>query len=495
MRLLPKLLALAFLFSLQFSAFASHYSGAALSYRCIGTSTDSIEVSLRLTFDCSANVLIRDSVPINIVGCISNFTSTLYQDSSSFMFDWGTVQANQDASYESSQICASQLSTTRCAVGGNALPGSQEVLFKGIVVLPNQCPTWTIYHDVICCRNTSRNIPSGAITAAITLDNQNFPCNNSPEFGSRPMPMFLAGPNTFNPGVREVDGDSLVFSFDCGYSGYPAANSFQAPYTCSAPLSSASIDSRTGQVDFNESVTGNYFVIIKVEEYDRLSGMMKSSVLQDFMLAMQIDPNNDQPEGNLISNLGSATTQLSARELEVTSGNQLKFDYSFVDADTIDSVSVITNIHRVLPGAQVSLSYPIASRFDSLVASVSWTATNIPGNWATFYMAGNDNKCPILGLNYQDFVVRVIPSKVSIAENFGYQDVQVFPNPSNGELHVVSEQALGQMTIFDLQGRKLLQVESLESSHKFQLESLSTGTYILELRNQSGLSTHRFFKK
>ena len=48
MRLLPKPLALAFLFSLQFSAFASHYSGAALSYRCHWWEfTDSIEVSLR----------------------------------------------------------------------------------------------------------------------------------------------------------------------------------------------------------------------------------------------------------------------------------------------------------------------------------------------------------------------------------------------------------------------------------------------------------------
>ena len=59
--------------------------------------------------------------------------------------------------------------------------------------------------------------------------------------------------------------------------------------------------------------------------------------------------------------------KLSARELEVTSGNQLEFDYSFVDADTIDSVSVITNIHRVLPGAQVSLSYPIR-----LTVSIRW---------------------------------------------------------------------------------------------------------------------------
>ena len=478
MRLLPKPLVLAFLFSLQFSTFASHYSGASLSYRCLGGSSDSIEVSLRLTYDCSASALMLDSLPVNVVGCISSFTSTLFKDSSSFMFDWGTVQANHEGSYESSQICSSQLSTTRCAVGGNALPGSQEVLYKGLVVLPTPCANWTIYHDVICCRNTTNNLPNSNISAVVTLDNQNFTCNSSPVFGSRPMPLFNTGPNTFNPGVREADGDSLVFSFDCGYTGYPTVNTFQAPYTCSTPMSGASIDSRTGQVEFSQSFTGNYFMIIKVEEYDRNSGRIKSSVLHDFMVAMQNNPNL-QPEGRTITNLGSATTQVSSRELEVTSGNQLEFDYSFVDADTIDSVSVITNIHRVLPGAQVSLSYPIPSRYDSLVATVSWAATNIPGNWATFYMAGSDNQCPILGLNYQDFQVRVIPSNVSSEEVLGSSDIHIFPNPTSDKLKVVSGTSIGEMVIYNMEGRKLM--EAPEFKKKSLLSTRGIGRWNLLL--------------
>ena len=165
MRLLPKPLVLAFLFSLQFSTFASHYSGASLSYRCLGGSSDSIEVSLRLTYDCSASALMLDSLPVNVVGCISSFTSTLFKDSSSFMFDWGTVQANHEGSYESSQICSSQLSTTRCAVGGNALPGSQEVLFKGIL-LCFQLLCANLDHlprrDLLSRHLTTNNLPSGA---------------------------------------------------------------------------------------------------------------------------------------------------------------------------------------------------------------------------------------------------------------------------------------------------------------------------------------------
>lgn len=94
--------------------------------------------------------------------------------------------------------------------------------------------------------------------------------------------------------------------------------------------------------------------------------------------------------------------------------------------------------------------------------------------------------------NVGNKVIRLNPAEnpLSIAENLK-NDIQLFPNPSRGLLGFTSSSISEKLTIeiYSLEGKKLSDLE-IESG-KLTNTGLSTGCYILKIRNKQGLELKR----
>ena len=69
-----------------------------------------------------------------------------------------------------------------------------------------------------------------------------------------------------------------------------------------------------------------------------------------------------------------------------------------------------------------------------------------------------------------------------------YQNVQIIPNPNNGVFQIkITEKGNYDMTIYSSLGNILIQQKILESNTNIELQGISTGIYILEIKKNRNL--------
>src|SRR4051812_37642200 len=164
------------------AGYATHISGADLTYRWISGNT--FEIDLTLYRDCSG-IAAPASVIINYKSatCGSN----------------NNVSLNKipGTGIEITQPCPT--APTTCTTGSN--PGIQKYEYKGNVTLPLACTDWVFSYSV-CCRNcaistllyTPNNcsgVPATYVEA--TLNNLSDPTNSSPQFTNPPLSFLCVG--------------------------------------------------------------------------------------------------------------------------------------------------------------------------------------------------------------------------------------------------------------------------------------------------------------
>lgn len=72
------------------------------------------------------------------------------------------------------------------------------------------------------------------------------------------------------------------------------------------------------------------------------------------------------------------------------------------------------------------------------------------------------------------------------------ENINVFPNPSNGMVYVCTEsQQVQELQVFDLSGRMLLQKSINETEFSIDLSGYNAGTYILRLTTSKGVETSK----
>jgi len=306
---------------------------------------------------------------------------------------------------EVSQLCAAALPNSSCS-GGNK-PGVMQLIFEAIVVLP-PCNFWTIGFSPQCCRTTNVNLSSASSGAFVqaTLNNSNNTCNTSPSFTEQPLAYVCAGQMvTLNFCVFEPDGDSLVYSFISGWSAPNNSNVFNFPYTGAAPLLSATINSKTGEVVFTPYATGNYVVVVEVREYDA-NGNLIGTTMRDMVVFVNICNNQSPyPKAQVLNYSGSGAL-LDSSKFEVCVGESISFDVMFCDPDTSDSLSIETNLNTILPGATYSTFYPSNSR-DTIIVSVNWQVPPIPKSKLNFGIKVVDNACDYIGIFCKKFTIKI----------------------------------------------------------------------------------------
>lgn len=382
---------------------ATHLSGGNFYYECLGN--DSFLIQLTLWRDCSG-ISAPGTTPVTITGCNTTINVTLQQ-----------VQAL--SAINVSQVCPADSLNTTCNNG--TLPGVEEYLYEGIVVLTPPCANWTMSWS-LCCRNGNNiaNIPGSPTgQAEATLDNLNAPCgsnNRAPVFGATPIPYACEGQQVnYTPAVTEADGDSLVFAIvnPVGTTYAPPA-SLAFPFGPAAPVT---INPNTGQITFTPSpgmAAAGPFWVLNIEVCEYRNGVPLGCVYRDFQFAFQVC-SNVQPwmTSNGIINFTGDGVQIDSNTVELCVGNTISFDVTFADSLTPaqmasgngDSITITSNAGAVLPGAIVT-----ATNGNPATFNLQWTATPGVPNFNTITVNIQDDACPIPGVNSFVFVINVIPA-------------------------------------------------------------------------------------
>ena len=86
-----------------------------------------------------------------------------------------------------------------------------------------------------------------------------------------------------------------------------------------------------------------------------------------------------------------------------------------------------------------------------------------------------------------------------ISENLGISEIEqvifdIYPNPTGNYINIRSEVKINKLEIFDLMGKKLLEIKK-ESINRVRLPRINSGVYIVKLFSDEGISNHRIIKK
>ena len=405
---------------------ASHVAGVDITYQCLGN--DSFLVTVNVFRDCSGATWTAQSINVN-------FSSTCGQNFNAQLNTTNALNGSQAIGINVSQLCPTALSNCN----GGTHPGMLLFTYQAIVVLNPPCNTWTIGYAPPCCRNNNLNLSpnQGNTFVSSTLNSVTDSCNNSPTIATtNPNPYACVGQLIcYDLGVTEIDGDSLVYSFDTAYQNATTPFGYNAGYSAQVPIPGITIDPATGNIQFIPMVAGNYVIVIKICEYDRNTGALKGCITRDLQWVVN-NCNNAAPaqlcNPNSIISFSGSGAQISANEVEVCYGQNFSFVILVSDSFGLSSTQYLTatsNVQSVLPGSQFSVVSNTAQ--DSLWITVSWVATLGAAPFNTFNVNVSDNNCPVTATNSGTYIVRVIPS------TYGGPDHQICKGIETANLNAI----------------------------------------------------------
>ncbi len=415
-------------FLLFFSnAGASHVAGADLSYKCLGG--DTYQIQLHIYRDCGGIAYSSTTVAVTGVGvnCSNstapNLSITLSKVTSPRLNGHDTLYANSNGAYDVTPICPSLKTQTRCS-GVSSYPGIELYVFRGTVVLPAACE-WTFIRNIVCCRNSNLNTTSSSITAIATVNTKRRRCNVSPQFAFNAIPYLCAGKTAYvSFATTTPEADSLVYKFDCGYCNWPNVCTPLPGFSCTnpIPIPGAQLNPSTGLMTVTPTVTGNWVVIVKVEQYDRSSGQLIGFVLRDFLIVVQNCTNN-YPETVCDTNScstqifvnGSPTPVQTPGVIQACIGDTILIREKIYDTDTADTLMLWSNAVNLFPHATFTKTYSHGVA-DTVTYEVRLPNIQFQSGTRVVWVNITDEGCPFPAFLQRSFLIKVGPG-VSAGED------------------------------------------------------------------------------
>jgi gliding motility-associated-like protein len=350
------------------AARGEHFSGASITYDCLGGNMYTVYLDLYL--DCSGSP---------ITGQTLYFTN-----SCGVQFTQANLQPVLVE--EVSPLCNNSLANSTC--NGGPLPGFRRYRFQTTLFL-SPCNFWTIYWN-ICCRNTMQNVGgTPGIYVQATLNNAGGLCDDSPTFADSGIPYVCVGTShMYSPGVTEPDGNTMVFSLINArfLAPPPTSVTYINGFTGANPLPGMTIDPNSGQLTFSPNVQGNYVVVIQVATYDG-NGQLIGTVMRDLMF-VAVACDGVPPISQGLSNAVNAIVT-GMNSLEVCPGQNFCVDLVFEDPDPGNVITMVSNAAAEMPGSTFTVSGTSPA-----VATICWMPNPalMPVN---LFVEVQDGQCPI----------------------------------------------------------------------------------------------------
>ncbi|REJ80060.1 MAG: hypothetical protein DWQ44_06855 [Bacteroidetes bacterium] len=454
-------LMLLILFSNARNAGATHASGSDLTYTWVTGNTYKVTVSFYR--DC-AGVAAPNSITLNArsSSCNRNQSYTLNR----------VPNTGQEITF------ACFAAATKCTNSSSIYPGYQRYVYEANVTLPQLCSDWVLSYFV-CCRNcaiTTLNNPCDAnMYVEATLNNVLAPTNSSPQFTNIPVAFLCVNQNfTYNHGVVDPNGDSLVYSFVTPKT-YNSSNntvgnvSFRSGYSATSPLTSSpavSLNSANGDITMRPTANNEIGVTaILVREFR--NGVQIGSIIRDMQFITTSCSLNFLPSATGIngSNVFSAVA---------CPGSTLSFNINTADANAADSVFLTWNAG--IPGATFSTTSSTRP-----VGTFTWTPTAAQSRPQpyTFTVTVRDNACPTNGTQTYSFSISV-PLVTATASSPLFNGYNVPCNGLNG----------GSATVTPSGGSTPYTYLWMPSGQTTQTAtSLGAGTYTVTVTDANGCSS------
>ena len=96
------------------------------------------------------------------------------------------------------------------------------------------------------------------------------------------------------------------------------------------------------------------------------------------------------------------------------------------------------------------------------------------------------------GVHFTDYVLEVTNTVVAISE-VDKNTIKLYPNPANDCLNITSEYAIEHITIYDLTGRVVKQID--QTTTRIDLNNISSGFYLLKVTTEQGNAMYKFVKE
>ncbi len=368
-----------------------------------------------LRWSYATHIVGADITYKHISGNRYEFTLDIYRDcagqnvASQYQIDYGSLSCNIQNSFrvnpvskeEISPVCPSRPSICQ---GGREI-GIERYVYKGIVELPGKCSDWVFsWSRLDEFRNAGiTNIidpQTTSIYIEARLNNLAFDNNNSPEFGNMPVSFITINESSYlSPGVREEDGDRLVYKTVTPRSKKNGLVEYKAPFSATNPLTSNppfSIDPQSGAIIISPTRQETSVTAIVVEEYR--NGQLVGSVMRDIQLIAQ--------------DLSNANPVLPPQVAELCAGEEICMQISAHDPD---GQLVKLSWNQGIPGATFTPEPASANP----AAEFCWEVPpGTTGGSYYFTVTAEDNNCPIIGQTTVTYEIKVnaLP-KVTLPES------------------------------------------------------------------------------
>lgn len=375
---------------LTMRASAEHFLGGTISTRCTGGNFH--EITLKLFRACSGSAMVPQDLHFsNDCGVTFDVTGLL-----------------PESVVEVSPLCPDQIANSTCN-GGN-LAGFELYIYKTTAYL-SPCDSWTI-HWAICCRSGSMNVQqTPGLWIENTVNNAGGRCNAAPVFIDNTIPLVCAGqPVSYDASATDDDGNTLRYHFIDARYGAPVATPvlYSGSYTGAEPFTGMAIDSITGRITFQPTLTGYIVTVVEVGQYDE-EGLMIGTVMRDFPFIVSACENivPSISSGTFTSVTGPATIS-GDRALSVCTEEAFCASLSFTDSDLDQDLTITSNIADVLPGATMEVvgTNPAA-------VEVCWNTTGAAEGIFQFTITATDDACPVEG--FQQFAYTVTFGSAGLA--------------------------------------------------------------------------------
>lgn len=372
-------------------AFGAHQKGADIEYKCLGGNT--YEITFKFYQDCT-----NGAPAPSAAGFASSFSYSNNCGAPAPAESWTLVSVT-----EVTPTCPTAL--TSCDVGvGYDVEGVALYLYRDTVTLASNC-IWDLRFS-LCCRDLNNNVsgtvqgPNFFVDAQIRTNIA--ACNSSPVLTAEPAPYVCnSAPLTLSVGAIDPDGDSLTYQLVEGKSSPTQIVTYINNFTFDNPLDSITpfapnlnINPNNGDINIFPTTNGKWLVVVRINEYDRNTKLLKGFVKRDFSILVDGCAANATPfvVGNSIDTVSSYGTLVGNDTIATYAGNDtLCFDIRFADLNFTDSLSVSSNILSAL-GPTATLTQ---TGTNPKTATICWPITGVSVGAYNVNIVVKDDNCPV----------------------------------------------------------------------------------------------------
>lgn len=388
---------------------------------------------------------------------------------------------------EVTPVCPAQISSTKCKSLNNPYPGVTRFYYTDTVTLNTKSANWrfrftgqmgtgsTPTGRTTQMTNIYNSTGNSHMVLEATLNNTIYD-NSSPLYTTIPTPFYCINKLAqYNPGIVDVEGDSVVHSLVPGIQGNSTV-SYRPGYSGTNPLSyvngSFSFSNTTGQLVFVPNIIQQSLVVTKAEEYR--NGVLIGSSMREMTFIVWNCFNN--PPGGLISNNNVGTLDTAQKNIKVCQAKgTLTFQIVPTDLDTHKIDITGTGLPA---GATMTVSN---NNSTAPTINFSWNLDSVGVGTHSFYITYLDDGCPISSKQSIVYTVTVLPDPI--------ETVNIISDATctKQAAYTTSVAGSGQWSMRVYQNNSL--IKSFNNLTSTKTDSLAPGTYTISVFNTDSCFT------